>query len=238
MHTRPSPTPAAPATRAAAALSTLALLAALVGCGAPTIQPAVPAQPARPSTQAQATSACPALAHSTLAGVRITETRLVAASTERAKEPPSNHEVGAPLPEHCIVRGRIDERTGADGKPYHTGFELRLPAAFTGCLAYQGGGGNDGIVFNAVGRNTGISGWANNALSRGFAAVSTDAGHQSPAPDFGLDPQARIEHAWRAHQRTAETAKALLAAYYGRAADRSYFVGCSGGGRRTGDASL
>ena len=187
--------------------------------------------PARPSSISSAASACAALAQTTLQGVRITETRLVAGGTERAKEA-SGQETGAPLPEHCVVRGRIDERTGADSKPYHTGFELRLPSAWAGRFVYQGGGGNDGIVFNAVGRNTGATGWADNALQRGFAAVSTDAGHQSPAPLFGLDPQARIEHAYRAHDRTAITAKALVAAYYGRAADRSYFVGCSGGGRQ------
>ena len=84
----------------------------------------------------------------------------------------------------------------------------------------------------AIGRNTGANGYADNALARGFAVVSTDAGHQSPSPTFGLDPQARVEHAWRAHDRTAVTAKALLAAYSGRPADRSYFIGCSGGGRQ------
>lgn len=186
----------------------------------------------RPSQVADAAGACAALAKTVLPGVRVTEAERVAAGTRRAKDPGANREVGDPLPEHCLVRGRIDERTGADGKPYHTGFELRLPSAFSGRLAYQGGGGNDGIVFNAVGRNTGAHSWAQNALLRGFAAVSTDAGHQGPTPEFGLDPQARVEHAYRAHQRTAETAKALLAAYYGRPADRSYFVGCSGGGRQ------
>lgn len=191
--------------------------------------------PPAPSTTtlADAARACAALAQTTaLPGVRITESTLVAAGTVRAKEPPSQREVGAPLPEHCLLRGRIDERTGADGKPYHTGFELRLPTVFAGRLLYQGGGGNDGVLNNAVGRNTGALGWSDNALQRGFAAVSTDAGHQSPAPDFGLDPQARIEHAYRAHERTATTAKALLARYYGRGPERSYFIGCSGGGRQ------
>ena len=233
---RPEPQALMPAALRRGTAWAVSVGAVLAGCSAPTVQtPDVPAPPVRPSMAANAATACPALtawAAGALAGVRITETRFVAAGTERAKEPPANREVGDALPEHCVVRGRIDERTGADGKPYHTGFELRLPTAFAGRLAYQGGGGNDGIVFNAVGRNTGALGWANHALGRGFAAVSTDAGHQSPAPDFGLDPQARIEHAYRAHQRTAETAKALLTHYYGRSADRSYFVGCSGGGRQ------
>ena len=216
-----------------------AAMALLGGCG-PTLQPAAPqaagnasATPAavKASQQAAAATACPALLQANLPGVRITEATLVAAGAQRAKEP-TNREIGEPLPEHCLLRGRIDERIGADGQPYYTGFELRLPSAFSGRFFYQGGGGNDGVLLNAVGRNTGASGWADNGLQRGFAVVSTDAGHQSPAPTFGLDPQARIEHAYRAHERTALTAKALLARYYGREADRSYFVGCSGGGRQ------
>ena len=204
----------------------------LAACASITPATAPPAAAVRASTVADAAGDCAAMAATSLPGVRVTATRLVAAGSERAKEPPANREVGDALPEHCVVQGRIDERTGADGKPYYTGFELRLPSAFSGRLLYQGGGGNDGVVFNAVGRNTGALGWADNALLRGFAAVSTDAGHQSPSPDFALDPQARIEHAYRAHERTAKTAQALVERYYGRAADRSYFVGCSGGGRQ------
>ena len=204
-------------------------VALLAACS--TMAPPLSPSPARPSVAAHAAVQCPALAAQALAGTRITEALFVAAGTQRAREP-SGREVGDPLPEHCIVRGRLDERTGEDGKPYHTGFELRLPTAWNGRLVYQGGGGNDGVVFNAIGRNTGALSWADNGLLRGFAAVSTDAGHQSPAPLFGLDPQARVEHAYRAHDRTATTAKALIATYYGRGADRSYFVGCSGGGRQ------
>ncbi|OYV00740.1 MAG: tannase/feruloyl esterase family alpha/beta hydrolase [Burkholderiales bacterium PBB5] len=230
--------PPSPPTRLSLALW-LASAGLLGACSvAPSVSPLSPSSSAhgggvaQPSQQSAAASACPALAQQALPGVRITEATLVAAGSQQALEAGSNRPVGEPLPEHCLVRGRIDERVGADGQPYHTGFELRLPSAFSGRFVYQGGGGNDGVVFNAVGRNTGATGWADNALLRGFAAVSTDAGHQSPAPTFGLDPQARTEHAWRAHERTARTARALVAAYYGRPADRHYFVGCSGGGRQ------
>jgi pimeloyl-ACP methyl ester carboxylesterase len=208
-----------------------ALGATLLAACSPLPSPG-PVDPPRASSVLNGAEACPALVRAALPGLRVTSAQLVAAGTQRARDPAGNREVGAPLPEHCVVSGRLDERTGVDGKPYYTGFELRLPTTFSGRLLYQGGGGNDGVIRNAVGRNTGADGWADHALNRGFAAVSTDAGHQSPGPEFGLDPQARIEHAYRAHERTALTAKALLSTYYGRTVDRSYFVGCSGGGRQ------
>ena len=82
----------------------------------------------------------------------------------------------------------------------------------------------------AIGRNTGA--FPEVGLARGFAVVSTDAGHQGGGPEFGLDPAARVDHAYAAHERTATTAKAIIARYYGRAPSKSYFVGCSGGGRQ------
>ena len=136
----------------------------------------------------------------------------------------------AAQPAHCIVRGSAAPRTGADGKAYETRFELRLPTTWSGRFLYQGGGGNDGVVAPAVGRNTGS--FPDTGLQRGFAVVTTDAGHQGPTPEFGLDPIARIDHAYAAHERTATIAFALIARYYGRAPDRKYFVGCSGGGRQ------
>jgi pimeloyl-ACP methyl ester carboxylesterase len=139
---------------------------------------------------------------------------------------------GPDLPAHCVLSGVMDKRTGSDGKPYETRFELRLPQAWAGRLLYQGGGGNDGIVNVATGRNSGSLADYGSALSKGFAAVTTDAGHQGPGPEFGVEPQARIDKAYAAHDRVARTAKALIAGYYGQPAKHSYFLGCSGGGRQ------
>ena len=136
----------------------------------------------------------------------------------------------AAQPAHCVVRGSAAPRTGVDGKAYETRFELRLPTEWSGRFLYQGGGGNDGIVAPAVGRNTGS--FPDTGLQRGFAVVTTDAGHQGGAAEFGLDPQARIDHAYAAHERTATIALAIVSRYYGRAPTRKYFVGCSGGGRQ------
>jgi pimeloyl-ACP methyl ester carboxylesterase len=145
---------------------------------------------------------------------------------------PQNLPQGPDLPAHCIVTGVMDQRIGTDGKPYETRFELRLPNNWTGRLLYQGGGGNDGVVNLATGRNSGSLGDYGSALSKGYAAVTTDAGHQGTSADFGLEHQARIDKAYAAHDRVSRTAKALIASYYGKAVGHSYFLGCSGGGRQ------
>jgi hypothetical protein len=152
------------------------------------------------------------------------ETEAIAGNSVR----PPGMNAGPLLVEHCRVAGRMGQRTGVDGKPYHIGFELRLPKAWNGRLLYQGGGGNDGVIRPAVGAQA-APGYA---LNRGFAVVSTDAGHQAPTADFGFDPLARVDNAYNAHDRVAVTAKELVSRYYGRAAERSYFIGCSGGGRQ------
>lgn len=134
------------------------------------------------------------------------------------------------LPDHCRIQGRINPRLGVNDTPFAIGFELRMPARWSGRFMFQGGGGNDGSIGNAVG-NTSFGGAP--ALARGFAAVQTDGGHiGGQASSFGFDPQARIDHAYNAFGKTAATAKAILDLYYGRVPDKSYFVGCSGGGRQ------
>ena len=138
---------------------------------------------------------------------------------------------GTALAAHCIVRGELAPHVGVGGRKFHTGFELRLPDAWNGRFLYVGGGGNDGIVREASGDvPSGLGDMP--ALNSGFAIVTTDAGHQGPKGDFAVDPVARTDHAYAAHDRTARAAKALLAERYGRPATRSYFYGCSGGGRQ------
>ena len=43
---------------------------------------------------------------------------------------------------------------------------------------------------------------------------------------LGFDPQARIDHAYNAYDKTAVTAKAIIDLYYGKEPDKSYFTGC------------
>ena len=133
---------------------------------------------------------CTGFAGQAPAGVSV-QTELIAGDSVR----PPGATSGPLLAAHCRVSGRFGERVGADGKAYHVGFELRLPLAWNGRLLYQGGGGNDGVVRPAVGPQA-APGYA---LNRGFAVVTTDAGHQGPMADFGFDPIARIDNAYNAH---------------------------------------
>jgi feruloyl esterase len=65
-----------------------------------------------------------------------------------------------------------------------------------------------------------------------FAMAATDMGHRDPsAASWGGDGERRIDFAHRAQHLTARAAKALVARFYGQAPQRSYFIGCSDGGR-------
>ena len=136
---------------------------------------------------------------------------------------------------HCIVRGIMNERTGLGFPPitppeitYAIGFEMRLPTAWSGRFFYQANGGIDGSVEPAYGN---ISG-GGSALAMGFAVISSDTGHGS-GPFFGMDPQARIDYGYNAVAELTPMAKKLIQTYYGKRPDKSYFAGCSNGGRHT-----
>ena len=136
------------------------------------------------------------------------------------------------LPPRCRVDGVIDSRKGADGKTYGIGFAVALPDNWNGSFLFQGGGGLNGNVANPVGAQAAGD---MSALARGFAVVTTDTGHKATTGGFDssfmADQQAALDFYWEANGRVAPVAKEIVARYYGRPADHSYFVGCSTGGR-------
>jgi feruloyl esterase len=143
-------------------------------------------------------------------------------------------QAGQPVGEHCRVTGRAYEHVSpVDGKTYAIGFEMRLPVAWNGRFFHQGNGGIDGSVVPANGTFGG--GPLSSALLQGFAVLSSDAGHSNAqgGPAFGLDPQARLDYGYQAVGKLTPIAKAAIGEAYGRGPDRSYFGGCSNGGRHT-----
>jgi hypothetical protein len=138
------------------------------------------------------------------------------------------------LPGHCQVQGIINERVGTDGFQYGDRFEVRLPtpADWNGRFMFQGGGGTEGSLPPA----TGLAGTLSPTLAHGWAVATQDGGHENsrlPYPNaFYLEQQAVVDHAYRSVDVTTQTAKFLIETYYGQKPRRSYFVGCSTGGRQ------
>ncbi|MFL6604674.1 MAG: tannase/feruloyl esterase family alpha/beta hydrolase [Steroidobacteraceae bacterium] len=135
------------------------------------------------------------------------------------------------LPAYCRVDGVIDERTGTDGKAYAIGFAVAMPQSWNGRFLMQGGGGLNGNVALPIGS---VAAGDVPALARGFAVVTTDSGHKSSAAfdaSFFADQEATVNFLYQAVGKVAQVGKQIVAAYYGRAAGHSYFMGCSTGGR-------
>jgi feruloyl esterase len=128
------------------------------------------------------------------------------------------------------VDGVLDRRTGRDGKRYGIGFAIALPAQWNGRLLQMGGGGLNGTVAAPTGP---VASGASPALARGFAVISTDTGHSGAVFDnsFMQDQQAALDFLYQAVGRVAPLGKQIVAQYYARPASKSYFTGCSTGGR-------
>ena len=183
---------------------------------------------------AQSDNACAALAGIDLRSVEI-RTAGAQDSGTLPPDPMSAMTGGSPRPvevgAHCLVEGKIEDRTGADGNQYGIRFQLRMPEDWNGRFLFQGGGGTDGFIAPAIGAIPSTGSTATPALARGYAVVSMDGGHAEMNLDFTADQQARLDLAYASIGKVTGTAKALIDAYYDAAPDQSYFMGCSNGGR-------
>lgn len=150
--------------------------------------------------------ACADLAAKAGTGMRIDTGRTISAGTLPSDNPgraalTGAARVQAAMPAHCLVTGMIHPRTGVGGQSLGDTFELRMPDGWNGKFLFQGGGGMDGFVGEAVGAIPISGATSAPALNRGYAVVSTDSGHHGdpgtpggPAADgaFAADQQARI----------------------------------------------
>jgi feruloyl esterase len=212
-------------TGAASALTLLPLLTLL-------------ALPAAAQSPADATLGA-AMACSQMRGLKLPDSTIVisaaddvaaAAPNTVAIRPPLPDLVPVALPAYCRVDGEMDARTGSDGKPYAIGFTIALPHRWNGRFLFQGGGGTNGVIRPPLGPQATAD---LPALARGYAIVSTDSGHKGGAFDIAFlrDQEAAANFASESVGKVTRAAKALVARYYGQAPKRSYFVGCSTGGR-------
>lgn len=169
--------------------------------------------------QTPSAESCASLARQQLPGTKITTAEAI--STGSFTPAGSTNVIGN-LPPFCRVAGVI-----APTPESQIVFEVWLPLDnWNGKFAGVGNGGWAGII---------SFGPLADQLRRGYATASTNTGHEvSPgtnAAKFAFDkPEQLIDFAYRAHHETAMQAKALVQAFYGKPAERSYFIGCSSGG--------
>jgi feruloyl esterase len=144
---------------------------------------------------------CTSMARLTLPDVSIASATLVPAAP--------------PVPAHCNVLGTLEGTIQ---------FRVALPAAgWNGKYFFAGGGGFNGTIPNL-----------NQALARGYAAAGSDTGHQGQSSDASWalnNKKAQLDYAHRATHLVTVLGKDVVRAFYSQAASRSYFVGCSNGGK-------
>ncbi len=194
-----------------------AAAALLMGCGGSSDAALPQLSAATPATL----QSCATLASS----LALPDTRITSAEQVPAG-PITVQGVTTQAPAHCLVKGKMKERTGpVDGASYAIGFEMRLPVEWNGRFLHQANGGLDGSVVTALGSVSGAAPVAP-GLVQGFAVLSSDAGHGAPTPFFGVDPQARLDYGYQAVGTLTPMAKNLIKSAYGKAPDRSYLAGC------------
>jgi feruloyl esterase len=120
------------------------------------------------------------------------------------------------------------EATSRPSRDSDIHFEVWIPAgdAWNGKFEQVGNGGFAGAIPAAS---------MAAAVARGYAVAGTDDGHRSAdmtdaAWALGHDEKVR-DYGWRAIRETTLAAKQLLRQFKGRTQTKSYFVGCSDGGR-------
>jgi feruloyl esterase len=119
------------------------------------------------------------------------------------------------VPTYCKVSGTLAPALN---------FEIRLPDAWNGKLYYAGGGGYDGVMTELVVP----------PLTQGYAEVVSDSGHQGNGMSaaFALNDTFAAQLFGSLSVPTVmSTTLKILPAAYGVPPAKSYFEGCSNGGR-------
>lgn len=125
-------------------------------------------------------------------------------------------------PEFCRVMGQILPEIR---------FEVALPTQWNRRFMMTGNGGFAGDTLESPQRVM----LRSVAMRRGFAAAVTNTGHDNrdePLATFAANRQKLLDYAFRSLHVTAVAGKRITEAYYGSKPARSYFQGCSTGGRQ------
>lgn len=151
---------------------------------------------------------CEILAKTDFSGLEDAPTRVLGAQLE---------DVGSGLP-YCRVQGYVSPQVR---------FEIRLPLrSWNGKFVETGCAAACGTIM--------VDWLCPTLLKKGYACLASDMGHQGRIED-GLwaynNLQAEVDFGYRAAHVTAIAGKAISERFYKKAPDKSYFCGCSTGGR-------
>ena len=124
--------------------------------------------------------------------------------------------------DHCRVTGLIGGKIG---------LKVRLPAAWNGRFVMGGAGG-----FVNTDANQALDLFGERILTDGYATASTDTGHAVPNARDGAwalgDWEAIVNYAHLGMHRAVVHAKRVIERHYARSLEKSFFFGCSNGGRQ------
>lgn len=168
-----------------------------------------------------------------LRGLRLTHTTVTLAEpVSRSFAVAGSPDTIRNLPALCRVVGEIRPNAGS-----HIGFEVWLPLEnWNGKFAAVGNGAWGGAIgyvtppFPAAEPAT-----LADQARRGYAVASTNTGHDGDefSARFAYGhPEQLVDFGSRAVHETTVAAKAVTQAFYGKAATRAYWIGCSTGGRQ------
>jgi feruloyl esterase len=125
------------------------------------------------------------------------------------------------LPAYCEVTATVTPVQGST-----IGVVYRLPEGWNGKLLGLGGGGWAGNVRVES---------AYEGLKGRYATAQTDGGHPSTGPwdtGWASNPESITDFAYRAIHMMTVVGKQVVAKYYGSPQSRTYYQGCSTGGRQ------
>ncbi len=167
-----------------------------------------------------AAGSCESLSALKLNDTTITMAQSVAAGGFSPAAAGGGGEAFKTLPAFCRVTATIKPTSDSDIK-----VEVWLPASgWNGKYQAVGNGGWAGSLgYAAMAR----------ALRDGYATSSTDTGHTGGSASFALGhPEKLIDYAYRSVHEMTVKSKSIVNAFYGADMKRSYFNGCSTGGRQ------
>lgn len=175
-----------------------------------------PVVPAGPPPKALVANAKPSRTCESLRDLSLANTTIESATVDQGD---------ASTPASCRVTAIVTHPPAGD----RVTVWLALPMAnWNGRFQGVGGGGFSG----------GSAGAVRAPLAQGYAAGSTDTGHEGGSGSFAIDANNRLrwmqirDNAYLGIHDMTTTGKAVVAAFYGTAAQKSYFNGCSTGGRQ------